>query len=266
MSGAIFRDRVNIYLLYFEVFKYLTYAFLDLFKRNNGCLMSLKVKADVIENRLYFKFSGDVAKEELDRAYTDVKFLVADLSPGFDVIDDYSDCDIEQINSRSLKKITNYLVTNGLGEVVRIVNGDSLLHEHAEILSSATSKIIPVYARSHEEAKEQLKQSAKRNGIRFNINNLPITYSNNNICGTGNLVNISTGGFSAESIMSRISIGDEIYIQIIRNKADFSEEKFAAKARVIRADDNSFAAKFDGLNSNQKNQLWKCLITAPFGE
>lgn len=220
--------------------------------------MNLKIKANVVENRLYFKLSGDVEQKELDRAYTDVKFLVADLSPGFDVIDDYSDCDIDPVNSKSLKKITNYLVTNGLGEVVRIVNGNSLLHKHAEI--------IPVYARSREEAERKLEQSAKRNGIRFNVNNLPITYSNNNICGKGNLVNISTGGFSAESITSRISIGDEIYIQIIRNKADFSEEKFDAKARVIRADGNSFAAKFDSLHSNQKERLWKSLITASLGE
>ena len=31
--------------------------------------MSLTVKADVIENRLYFKLSGDFAKEEIDKLY-----------------------------------------------------------------------------------------------------------------------------------------------------------------------------------------------------
>ena len=228
--------------------------------------MSLKVKADVIENRLYFKFSGDVAKEELEKAYTDVKFLVADLTPGFCVIDDYSDCDAGQICRKSLKKISNYLVTNGLGEVVRVVNGNSLLHDQAEILSSAISEIIPVYAKTHEEAQEHLEQSVKRNGIRFNLNNLSITYSNNSICGTGNLINISTGGFSADSITSRISVGDEIFVQVVRNKEDFSTEKFDAKAKVIRADDGSFAAKFNGLDNNQKEQLWRCLILGSAGE
>ena len=53
--------------------------------------MSLKVKADIIENRLYFKFSGKAEKDDLDKLYTDVRFLVADLTPGFDVIKDFSE-------------------------------------------------------------------------------------------------------------------------------------------------------------------------------
>ena len=48
--------------------------------------MSLKVKADIIENRLYFKFSGKAEKDDLDKLYTDVRFLVADLKNNHAVV------------------------------------------------------------------------------------------------------------------------------------------------------------------------------------
>ena len=222
--------------------------------------MSLTVKADVIENRLYFKLSGDFAKEEIDKLYTDVTFLVADLTPGYDVIADFSECDIGQIKGKSLKKISNYLITNGLGEVVRVIGGDSLLYDQAKALPPSSSGFIPVYAKTHEEAKETLESSVKRNGIRFYVNNLPIKYSTNRHCGTGNLVNVSTGGFAVESITLPLSHGEEFIMEIIFVNEDFTTDEFTVKAKVIRGDKNSFAAKFIGLSDNQKEKLWKCLI------
>lgn len=222
--------------------------------------MSLTVKADVIENRLYFKLSGNFAKEEIDKLYTDVTFLVADLTPGYDVIADFSECDIGQIKGESFKKISNYLMVNGLGEVVRVIEGNSLLYDLAKSLPSSSSGFIPVYAKTHEEAKETLENSIKRNGIRFYVNNLPIKYSTNKQCGTGQLVNISTGGFSVQSVTQPLSDGEEFIMEIIFVNEDFTTDEFTVKARVIRGDENSFAAKFIGLNSDQKEKLWKCLI------
>lgn len=227
--------------------------------------MSLNVKADVIENRLYLKLSSEFAKEELDKLYTDVTFLVADLSPGFDVVADCSECDIGQMQGQSLKKISNYLITNGLGEVVRVINGNSLLYDQAKYLSSVSKGIIPVYAKTHEEAKEQLEKSIKRNGIRFFLNNVPIKYSTDKLCGTGSLVNISTGGCSVRSITCPLADGQEFIMQIEFHNEDFTKDEFTVKARVIRADDHSFAAKFNRLNSDQKEQLWKCLIHGSLG-
>jgi hypothetical protein len=222
--------------------------------------MSLTVKADVIENRLYFKLSGDFAKEEIDKLYTDVTFLVADLTPGYDVIADFSECDIVQIKGKSLKRISNYLITNGLGEVVRVIGGDSLLYDQAKALPPSSSGFIPVYAKTHEEAKETLESSIKRNGIRFYVNNLPIKYSTNKHCGTGNLINVSTGGFAVESITLPLSHGEEVIMEIIFVNEDFTTDEFTVKAKVIRGDEHWFAAKFIGLNDDQKEKLWKCLI------
>lgn len=223
--------------------------------------MGLTVKADVIENRLYFKLSGDFAEEELDKLYTDVIFLVADLMPGYDLIADFSECDIGQMEGKALKKISNYLITNGLGEVVRVIDGKSLLYDQVTSLSAVSSSgVIPVYAKTPEEAKEQLAKSVKRNGIRFYVNKIPIEYTTSRHRGTGNLVNISTGGFSVESCTLPLSVGEEFIMQITLNNQDFTKDEFAVAAKVVRGGDDSFAAKFKELNNDQKEKLWKCLI------
>ena len=222
--------------------------------------MGLSVKADVIENRLYFKLSGDFAKEELDKLYTEVTFLVADLTQGYDVVEDFSDCDIDNIKGQSFRKISNYLVTNGLGEVVRVIGGNSLLYDQAKRIPSVSSGIVPVYAKTHKEAKDKLENSIKRNGIRFYVNNIPIKYLTNEVSGAGNLVNISTGGCSVASVTTPLPEGEKIFMQITFDHQDFTRDEFTVKAIVIRSDENSFAAKFDILNADQKERLWKCII------
>ena len=222
--------------------------------------MSFKVKADIIENRLYFKFSGRVSKDDLDKLYTDVRFLVADLTPGFDVIKEFSECDIGHINSQPFRKISNYLVTNGLGEVVRVIYGDSLLYDQAENLSLEKYGVRPIYVRSHEEAKAKLEKSIKRNGIRFYVNNLPAEYASTRTTGICHLVNISTGGCSVEFATSQLTNGEEVIMTISFKQLDEPAIEFKVKARVIRTEGETFAVKFMNLDNDQKKQLWKCLI------
>ncbi len=89
--------------------------------------MNLKVKNNIKKNRLYFTFSGKPTKEEMDRLYTDVRFNVSDLKQGFDVISDFSKCELVHLNGiKTFIKIMNYLLVNGVGEVVRVINENSL--------------------------------------------------------------------------------------------------------------------------------------------
>ncbi|MBV5328645.1 MAG: PilZ domain-containing protein [Chlorobium sp.] len=223
--------------------------------------MSLKVKADIRENRLYFKLSGKARKEELDKLYTDVRFLVADLTPGFDVISDYSECDFSIISGKWLNKISNYLVTNGLGEVVRVISGNSLLYDQAKNLSTISNGFRPIYARSHEEAKGKLEATVKRNSIRFYVNDLQVEYTSKDKYGKCKLLNISTGGCSAQSATMQLSIDEDILMTISFENQDTSKIEFKAKARVIRTEKDTFGAKFSDLGNDQKELLWKCLIS-----
>jgi len=222
--------------------------------------MSLKVKADILENRLYFKFSGKAAEEELEKLYTDVRFLVADLTPGFDVVTDLSESDIRQISGHSFKKISNYLVTNGLGEVVRVISGDSLLYDQAKNISSISPGFRPVYAKSQDEANEKLKKSIKRNGIRFYVDNLNVSYISGEKNGSCNLVNISTGGCSVKLSTLHVAIDEDINMTISLESENTSVIQFKVKAKVIRVEGDTFAARFIDLGNVQKEQLWKCLI------
>ncbi|WP_321283984.1 hypothetical protein [uncultured Vibrio sp.] len=118
--------------------------------------MSLHVKADILENRLYLKLSGQVTPEEFEKLYTDVRFLVADLSPGFGVISDMADYDFSNPEGTPYKKISNYLLTNGLGEVVQVIRGDSLLYDQAEKLSLKDFGLRPIFARQAGKQKKNL--------------------------------------------------------------------------------------------------------------
>ena len=81
-----------------------------------------KVKADIKRNRLYITLPSIANKVEIEKIYTDVRFSVADLQPGFDVITDLTQCTVGHLNGLStLRKIMDFLVTNEMGRVIRIV-------------------------------------------------------------------------------------------------------------------------------------------------
>lgn len=220
--------------------------------------MSLHVKADIIENRLYLKLSGNITDEELDRLYTDIRFIIADLSPGFGVISDADDYLFSNIQRRPYKKVSNYLLTNGLGEVVQVIRGDSLLYEQSKNISLQEFGMRPIFAKTIKEAEEKLTSGGKRNGIRFYTNNIDIKYSIQNQVGTGKMSDISTGGCSVKSFTMPVRVNDEMNFEILTNSHDYP---FEATARIIRVTDESFSAKFNKLDKCQKMNLWKFLIS-----
>ena len=90
----------------------------------------LKVDVDLNKNRLYFTIASKLIKSELDKFYTDLRFCVDDLQPNFDVIGDFSECDIMYLNSTpTFKNIMRYLITKRIREKIRVVK-DNLLSEH----------------------------------------------------------------------------------------------------------------------------------------
>ena len=224
--------------------------------------MSLKVKADISKNRLYFTIAGQAVKEEMDKLYTDVRFCVADLRPGFDVISDLSECDIGHLSSvPTFRKIMNFLITKEVGDVVRIINVKSLIFKQVLNLSSRICGYKPIYVSTLEEAEEKLEKSIKRNGIRFHVNHLPVEYIANDMNGKGNIIDLSISGCAIESATLPVSAHDEISIKIEFRQQDVPSDEFIVKARVVRIQgDNIFAAEFKDLDEEIKDRLWKYLI------
>jgi hypothetical protein len=223
--------------------------------------MHLKIKVNIGKNRLYFTFSGRAVKEEMDKLYTDVRFSVADLRSGFDVISDFSECTLINLTGIStFRKIMNYLISNGVGEIVRIMNKNSIVYKQIVNLSSRICGYSPIYVSTLEEAEEKLEKTIKRNGIRFHVINLPVEYNGNDMKGKGNISNLSISGCAIESATLPVSVNENISIKVEFKDQDISPNEFEIKARVVRADDGGFAAQFKDIDNDKKDELWKCLI------
>jgi hypothetical protein len=224
--------------------------------------VNLKVKNNIKKNRLYFTFSGTPTREEMGKLYTDVIFNVSDLKHGFDVISDFSECKLVQLNGiNTFIKIMNYLLVSGVGEIVRVINKNSLLFTQIRNLSLRIYGYKVNYVSSLDEAERKLESSIKRNGIRLNVNCMPVSYIVNELNIKGNLLNLSTSGCAIESDkIVGVSIGEIIPIIIEFKNENISNGEFKVKGEVVRTDDNSFAVRFNDFDKDEKDRLWKCLI------
>lgn len=223
--------------------------------------MDLKVKANIGKNRLYLTFSGVASKKDMDKLYTDVRFCVADLRPGFDVISDLSNCNLMHIGSIStFRKLMRYLITSGVGEIVRIIDGKSLVYRQMVNLSSRICGYSPKYVSSLMEAEEMLEKARKRNGIRFRVHQLPAEYIAHNEKERGLILNLSTSGCAIKSAKASPAVADEISIMFAFGANDISPDEFKLQAKVVRADGAIFAVEFMDLDTKRKEQLWQCLV------
>ena len=69
-----------------------------------------KVRTDIKKNRLYITLPTCINTKELEKIYSDVRFGVADLKPGFDVVTNLNHCSIGHLSAiPTLRKITAYL-------------------------------------------------------------------------------------------------------------------------------------------------------------
>lgn len=224
--------------------------------------MKLQVKADIKKNRLHFTFAGNVSKQDMDKLYTETRFCVADMKPGFDVISDYTECSLLHLSGlKPFKKIMNYLMANNVGEIVRVVNDKSILYKQIVNLSSLIWGYRPIYVSTHEEAEIKLKNAIKRNGIRFHVNDLSIEFELDGIREHGNIINISTSGCAISSNLSNIIIGKDISLTIQFENKNENQNDFKIIAKIVRVDDGgNFAVRFENIDDEQKVNLWKCLI------
>jgi hypothetical protein len=219
-------------------------------------------KVDIKNNRLYLKFSGGVSRKQLDKLYTDVRFAVADLLPGFAVINDLTECTLCHISGiATYRKISKYLISSGVRDVVRIINNDSLVLKQFLNFASRFAEYIPVYVSTIQEAEEQLNKSDERNRLSFHFASRPsVDYSTNNANGEGHILNISARGCKISSTTFPPEIDQEIEIVITFNASETAQKTFSTKAYIIRIDDDGFAVEYSDLSKNRKEELWQDLL------
>jgi hypothetical protein len=220
------------------------------------------VKVDIKKNRLFLKFSGSVSKKGLEKIYTDVRFAVADLLPGFSVINDLSECTLCHISGiATYRKISNYLIKNGVRDVVRIINKDSLVLRQFLQFAARFAEYIPIYVSTIEEAEEQLDKSDERNSLSFHFAGRPsIKYFSNIASGEGHILNISTIGCKIASTTFPPAIDEEIDISISFNACENAQKTLNTKAYVVRIDNDGFAVKYSNFSEDAKKELWQNLL------
>lgn len=219
----------------------------------------LKVHADIKKNRLYFTIVGSVGKADLDRLYTEVRFCVADLKPGFDVITDLTACGLGHLSSLpTFRKITHYLASKGVRNVVRIMNpGTVILHQIINFASRAAS-YKSFWVTSRQEAEEFLEQSARRASLRFCLPGTEIVMQAGGKEESCPLLDISVTGCSIGTAF-RPTVGSEIILKLCLPRNGEDSCHFEIVSKVVRIADNGLGIVFVGLNGDEQARLGECL-------
>lgn len=118
-----------------------------------------KISSDLSKNRLLIELAGTIRKKELSAIYTDIRFSVADLQPGFDVITDLRACRLGYLSGvPDFKKIMQYLVGKEVGTTVRVVGKASLILKQVSRITKGIPGYKPVYVSTLEEAEKRLAE------------------------------------------------------------------------------------------------------------
>lgn len=110
------------------------------------------ISANIKRNRLDITLRGAISKKEAERIYTDIRFCISDLKPGFAVITDLTGAHLGHLSAiGTFQKITKFLVEKQVGPVIRIVGKANIIFRQIARLSSETS-YQPQYTKTREEA------------------------------------------------------------------------------------------------------------------
>jgi MFS superfamily sulfate permease-like transporter len=110
------------------------------------------VAAEIKRNRLVVKLRGAITKKNAERLYTDIRFCVADLQPGFAVITDLSEARIGHLSAiGTFQKITSFLVEKKVGPVIRVVGSAGVFFRQLSRVSGDVD-YKPMYAQNMAEA------------------------------------------------------------------------------------------------------------------
>jgi hypothetical protein len=120
------------------------------------------VTVNIKKKRLYITLQGIIPKKEADKLYTDIRFCVSDLEPGFAVITDLTQCRIGHLSAiGSARKIMQFLLEKKVGQIIRIVGPGKVIYLQMLKLSDKTNGYEPKYVVTLKEAEDFLDELTK---------------------------------------------------------------------------------------------------------
>lgn len=220
----------------------------------------VKAIANIKNNRLLITISGNIDSKLLEKLYTEIRFCVADLQPGFKVLSDVSQCNLVYISGMPVyKKIIDFLVANKVGEIIRIVQDQTISFKQITNFSEAINSYTPLYAYSREEAEKRLADIVSRDGIRLKLRHLFFDYASPAGNGKANIVDISISGCSVENASLPLATATELEGAIVFSEHPTLIDHVRMKAVVVRSEANRFAVNFLDLDDAFKDQFYQRL-------
>ncbi len=220
-----------------------------------------KVVASIAKNRLYITIYGNLSRENLDKLYTEMRFCVADLNPGFGVITDLSNCTIAALSGiPTFRKIMNYLIINKVGRVVRVIDEKKVILKQLINLTAKFNGYKADHFYSMAEAEVSLSNTQRRETLRFVLIGQSVNFKIGDLEGTGLVHDLSTGGCSITTKEELPVIQDKIFISIEFKKHEKIMGALECNAAVVWVKSKSFGVKFEILGDKPKEELWERLI------
>jgi PilZ domain len=223
-------------------------------------LGKLDVRADVGKNRLSLTVAGIINKKGLGKLYTELRFCVPDLQPGFELIADLSGCTLAFLEIiPTFKNIMNYLLSNGAGEMVGIMPSDALLYKQIK-LATIFQGYKPSFVSTFAEAEEKLATINRRTALRLVLPRQVVKYRVNNQEYDALLHDISTGGCVIEIPSPALTVGEKLSVVIPLFKRENGQDLSTIEAEVVRVEAEQFAVEFVTVDNDMKKMLWKFLV------
>lgn len=221
----------------------------------------VKAQADLPKNRLHITIAGKIDKRLLEQLYTEIRFCVADLKPGFKVIHDISQCQLIYIAGfPTFQKIIYFLLASKAGEIIRIIESNKISCKQVLSFSKNLHCYKPLYVKTPQEAEQRLETINPRDGIRLELNHLVLEYDSTVGSGTAGIVDISTSGCAVDKATLPLPPDMEFAgsIALVPHPPLISDLQL--KARVVRANATGFAATFLDLSEKFREQLYQRLV------
>ncbi len=223
-------------------------------------MSKLDVKADVGKNRLSLTLAGIIHKKELSKLYTELRFCVPDLQPGFEVIADLAGCSLAFLNIiPTFRNIMNYLLSNGAGEMVGIMPSDALIYKQIQ-LATIFQGYKPSFVSTLAEAEEKLAVINQRAALRLVLHQQAVKYRVNDEEQDALLRDISSSGCVIETDSPMFTVGEElsVAIKLFQEEIDLGLSEISAE--VVRVEADQFAVKFLNIDGDVEKELWEILV------
>lgn len=220
-----------------------------------------KARADIKKNRLYITVAEKVTKKSIDKLYTDIRFCVADLQPGFEVINDLSSCTLAAISGfPTYRKITNHLLISQVGRVVRVIDPSKIIKRQMFNMEARIQGYKVEILDSIEDAEKYLDSFTEKASPSISLLNTMVDYSFEDKQWSGQAEYLSVDTISIKSAVEVPEEGTQISLTLTFEKHEDLLEEFSATAEVKSIEGSVFEAAFTDLDEALKERLWARLV------